>query len=387
MSQLTTKQFRTKTEFMERTNVSLPDKWPIALDIGYSSVKTFSPNSISIFPSYARRIPADFQFASATPDEAIFYKDESEQTWIVGEVAQDMIKAGDTTDSESLLYGRERYENEMFLVIARCGIGLGLTDNQFGGPGNSEIFLQTGLPEMYMNDEPQLRETLAGTHKFSLRIGSGPWVSYEVTFPESHVFVMSQPKGTLFSICVDKEGKFTPEANDYLTGSAIVFDCGFGTLDLFPIESGVVSKGETYSDLGMRRVLQVTSKDIFSKYKVSIPVPSMQKYLETGMVRYIDKRKFESREYPFDNIIENASHAICEEALARLSNAVNLGDYNYLIVTGGTGEAWYHQICEKLKNFSTIKVIPGNQNDGLPFVYSNVRGYYLYRYNKLAGKK
>ena len=32
---------------------------------------------------------------------------------------------------------------------------------------------------------------------------------------------------------------------------------------------------------------------------------------------------------------------------------------------------------------ATLNVVSGNQNDTLPIVYSNVRGYYMYQYNKI----
>ena len=392
MSQFTTKSFRTKTEFTKRKNAKVKGKWHIALDIGYSSVKTFSPNSISIFPSYARKVSSSFSFITTPPAEAILYRDDvTSQMWIVGEVAQNMIEAGDTNDSENILYSRDRYYDEMFLVIARCGMGLGLIANEHGKPDNDEIFLQTGLPEMYLEDESVLKEALSGDHKFSLKIGAGPWTNYEVKLPESHIFVMSQPRGTLYSVCVNDDGKPTADAEELLNKNMIVFDGGFGTLDLFYMrngshDDGVKNNGETYSDLGMKRVLQVASQMIYEQFKVSIPVPSMQKYLEEGVVRYFDKRKLEAKDYSIDEVIENASSKVCKEAIARLTAGVDFGNFRAMIITGGTGEAWFDQMNDRLKA-AGVTIIPGNRNDGLPFVYSNVRGYYLYRYNKLMGDK
>lgn len=388
---LTTKDFRTKTEFIKKKNPKLPGKWHVALDIGYSSVKTFSPNSISIFPSYARKVSPGFSFITTPPDGAILYRDDAtSQTWIVGEVAQNMIEAGDTNDSENILYSRDRYYDEMFLVIARCGMGLGLTSNEYGKPDNDEIFLQTGLPEMYLDDETFLKEALSGDHKFSLKVGAGPWTNYEVKLPESHIFVMSQPRGTLYSVCVNDDGKPTADANELLNQDMIVFDGGFGTLDLFYMRIGVhddgkKSNGETYSDLGMKRVLQVASQKIYEQFKVSIPVPSMQRYLEEGTVRYFDKRKLEAKDYSIDEVIEKASDEVCSEAIARLVAGVDFGNFRAMIITGGTGEAWFYQMNERLKA-AGVNIIPGNRNDGLPFVYSNVRGYFYYRYNKLASE-
>ena len=44
---MNSKDFKTKTFIQPRLNPTVPGKWPIALDIGYSSVKMFSPNMVA----------------------------------------------------------------------------------------------------------------------------------------------------------------------------------------------------------------------------------------------------------------------------------------------------------------------------------------------------
>ena len=61
-------------------------------------------------------------------------------------------------------------------------------------------------------------------------------------------------------------------------------------------------------------------------------------------------------------------------------------DIKYLIMAGGTGIAWYPYFKERLKDIP-LEVIAGNQNSNLPGVYSNARGYYMYRLNQLKAKR
>ena len=384
-----TKRFRTRTEFIERNNGRVPHVWELALDIGYSSVKIFSPNSVASFPSYAKKVPEDFQFAGASPKSTILYRDDKGQTWLVGEVAQDMIKSDDTSDTEGALYGRDRYQDEMFLVIARTGMGLGLMKNRFGEiSATDRVFLQTGLPERYFRgDKDDLTECLTGIHTFELKTGNREWKKFTINLTKNDIRVMEQPKGTLFSICVNNDGSNKQGFEKYLGGSVIIFDAGFGTLDTFGVFNGSVENGETYDNLGMKRVLQETSKMIRDSFGVEVSVPAMQKHLETGTVRYINKRKLESKDYEFGDLLDKASLKVCDEAINKIASSMNVGEYEYFVVTGGTGEAWYQRICERLKGLPTLTVVPGNQNDALPFIYSNVMGYYLYRYNKLRQGK
>lgn len=382
---MNTRKFRTKTEFIARDNSQLPGIWEIAVDIGYGSVKLFSPNTVANFPSYARRVGNDFQFAGKPPKEAILYRDDATgELWLVGEVAQNTMKEGDMTDSESLLYNRDRYTSDMFQVYLFTGLGIAMMKNEYGAPGDSRIVIQTGLPERYLNDADDLKYAFLGEHNFELKVGDGGWNRFSISLSEDDIYVMSQPRGTLFSVCIERDGKWHPDTRKYLGSSVLVFDPGFGTLDVFPIYEGVVQVGETFSDLGMKRVLQETSRLIKEHYDVDVPVPAMQKYLETGKVRYVNRRERKSQEYAFDSLLEKANREVCEEAIRRMDDAVHVGDYNYMIVTGGTGAAWMDQIKEALKNYSSLQILPGNQNDPLPLVYSNVRGYYLYRLNQLA---
>ena len=57
----------------------------------------------------------------------------------------------------------------------------------------------------------------------------------------------------------------------------------------------------------------------------------------------------------------------------------NLIDYDYLLLTGGTGAAWQEIIKQYFAGMETLKIIGGGQNDALSHVFNNVRGYYLYQ--------
>lgn len=380
-----TGKFRTKTSFEPSNNGFLPNKFVSAIDIGYGGVKVFSNNWNILFPFYAKKSDSgEIEFIGETPDSTIFYKDlDTGEIWIIGEFAQNMISTRDTSDSESILYGRDRFSSPMFKVITRAAIALSLRKNEFKGYTGQDIYIETGLPEKYMNDSEELKSVLCGKYnKFALKVGKNDWEEFDFSIDKDKIDVMPQPKGSLFSVCIDRKGQWTKEARTYLKSSILVFDPGFGTLDLFPIISGAVRTGETYPDLGMKRIMQETSKLIKETYDIDVTVPAMQKFLETGMVRY--GRGFESKDYPFGELLEKANKKVCDEALNRINNAYDLSSFDYIIITGGTGAAWLDMIKEKFKGLTTITILYGNQNDSLPMYFSNVRGYYLYRFNILG---
>lgn len=381
-----TSNFKTKTLMLERQNISCDSAWGVALDIGYSAVKGFSPNSVYCFPAYARKITEEMLTLGVPNPEEIRYKDlETGEVWVVGSAAQNMIKQDESKDSTFALYGRNRYYTPMFKVVSRVGLALGMRANSYGNPSGKNLVVQTGLPPAYLkSDTDFLKDVLSGEHKFAIKIASSDWIEFSFTLPLENVRVMAQPMGTLLSISTDNTGKFIPEAKKYFSSNLLIFDPGFGTLDIFNIRNRLIESYETFDDLGMKRVLSETSDEIFKQYKTEIPVPAMQKYLAQGEITIRDRKLRKTTKKAFDDILDAANRKVCEEALARTEDIFNcLFDHDYLVVTGGTGAAWNDIITDHFKDMETLTIIPGNQNDTLPYTFSNVRGYYMYLYSKL----
>jgi len=381
-----TSSFKTKTISIERKNEGVKDSWIIALDIGYSAIKGFSPNSAYCIPSYASKINAPLLALGKAGVHDMMYRDnQTGEIWNVGSSAQESVSIADSKDSVTALYGRNRYFSPMFLVLARVGLGVGMIENRFGSPNGKNLVVQTGLPPAYMKtDTPIIKEALSGPHDFDLKIGDNAWQNFTFYLPEENVKVMAQPMGTLLSISTDQYGKQIPEAAKYFKSHMLIFDPGFGTFDTFDIHNRMIDSYETFDDLGMKRVLQETSSEIFKKYDTEIPVPAMQKYLQSGEFIKTNRKEMTTAKISFADILDSASTKVCMEALERTKSIYNnLFDHNYLVVTGGTGAAWYEKIKEHFAGMETLKIIPGNQNDTLPYIFSNVRGYYMYQLGKL----
>lgn len=383
---MNTQNYKTKTQFIERENGSCKDTWPIALDIGYSSVKLFSPNTVAMFPSYARPF-ADKGTVGQLPKEYIRYTDlESGETWLVGQMAQENVTMNEVIDSDEALFGRQRYYDPMFKVITETALGIGLKKNRFGAPDGRQIIVQTGLPPKCTDNEDMegLKDTIAGRHHFLLKIGSGAPVEFDFTIARNDVFIMLQPMGTLVSVSTDNDHNYTDMANEYFKKNVLIFDPGFGTFDLFELRNHSVKDSQTFFNLGMKQVLLDTIDLIRKKYGQTVTLSSMQKYLETGKIRVYDRKNLVSKEVPFDDLLKEASRNICMAAIDKTNQIYPLMEYDYLIITGGTGAAWETMIRDRLKGMETLRIVGGNQNDNLPLVFSNVRGYYQLRYNKLV---
>lgn len=392
---INTKAFKTRSEIIEKKlpringNNQYKGKTIVALDIGYSGVKGASPNRVFTFPSYAKKTPKDLDVVGKVrPSDIQLRNDKTGECWLVGQAAETMMDQVDiesTTDAS--LYTRYRYDSEVFKVLAMTGMALGL----WGTGSGNDIYLQTGLPATYKDrDEGKIVSALCGDYAVSIKVGSGDWVPFQFTLDENHIDVMEQPQGTLCATAYDNS-VVSQMGKDILRSNSIILDIGFGTEDIFSIRSGYKNAHQTYSDTGMRAVFEAVIKQLqadHKNYALETKIFELQRYMENGEVPYFDADEFQMHNLPFADILEEKNREICDKSIRRLMQDYgNLVGYNYLIVTGGTGESRFEQIKEMLSGLPTLQVLPGNLNtQDLAFSYSNVMGYYMLRHAKLAAE-
>lgn len=205
----------------------------------------------------------------------------------------------------------------------------------------------------------------------------------ERLFP-SDIFVMPQPLGDLTPISIDRNGKPLPDAGKYFHNcKTLVIDPGFGTLDVFVVSNGDVSRIEsgTYPDLAMREVFERTRHEIKDICGEDIPVPVLVSHLEDGKIRVLkDRRSMKRIQFEFSEILERNVRAVCRDALEKLKSVHNyFQDIDFIITAGGTYAAWEKDFNAEFADMDGLEIVPGNINDpSLPHIFDNVRGYYFY---------
>ena len=374
-----TRTVRTQQEIIAKRNMNLPKKWVLGIDAGFSSLKGFAPTKYFCFPSFAHKLDTELQFSN---EQDILYRDDS-GTYLVGASAQNQIGSDDTNETETELYARNRYSNKKFKIILATGLAIGISENLYGKKSDEqEIVVQTGLPTAYiMKDEKSIVKAFCDHYVFELKIGMGNWKKYDIQVKPENVFVMPQPAGTLYSVVVDENGHNLPDAKAFFSKNILIADVGFGTFDPYGLINRKLVLKESLSNIGMRRILAETSGLIRDLYGEDIRVPAMQKYLEKGYIDILDEETMKTESVQIAPLLEKASEMVFQEAVAALKNMTNfIRDYDVLIPTGGTCSLWMDKFVEHFKDMKSLTVIPGNRNDKLPLLYSNVRGYYMFCY-------
>ena len=223
----------------------------------------------------------------------------------------------------------------------------------------------------------------------SLKVGNKDWVDFKFVLDMDHIDVMEQPKGTLCAIAY-KDGELTDLGKQIMKSNTLIHDVGFGTEDDFGIRAGYRDNKDThtFSDTGMKSVFEKTIAQLSADYPIDVKIFEFQKYLVEGKVTYFDQNEMSVNEVDFQQLLLDSNTALCEKSTKRLLQEYdNLMAFNYLVVTGGTGESRFEQIVKFFEKNPRLQVLPGNLNTpDLPFSYSNVIGYYMFRHAKTVSE-
>lgn len=389
---MNTTDYRTRTEIKAEKHAGCQSRWPIALDIGYSGVKGYSQNSLFCFPSYAKRIGKKKDIIGLPAKDEILYHDlETDDVWRVGACAQRSTSINDTSDSQSELFGRHRYSSTLFQVIARTGLGFGMMNTGCGAYNKLPCYLQTGLPPAYLKgpDKQELIDTLSRRHRFALQMGDRS-IPYDFTLKPEDIDVMAQPEGTLMSLSMDDSCRSVRAARDYFSSNLLIADAGFETLDLYELYNRVIRGRETFTNFGMREILNRVCTRANEKHHLSLDQISIQNALETGeVVKYTstpENRKPHKIVYPISDILEEVVKEVCDEAVDKIMSTFNgLDEYKYLVLTGGTFAPWEEMIRDYFGGMDSLTILMGNENcrEHTDLIYTNVRGYYLCMVSRL----
>lgn len=371
-----TKQFRTRQEMNYKTNPKCRD-YIIGLDVGYSSSKVFYENGYLVFPSYIKEIES---VLSPVSDKDIYYRDSDGKIYLIGYNAQELVQSDDTNDTDGELFSRKRYKDKRFQIICNTALALATRNKK----DSRKIVIQSGLPSSYMKgDSKALKNVLSTKSRFELKIGKNHWQEFDLSINPQDIYIMEQPKGALFSALTMDDGNETPDALNVLINNVLVMDIGFGTFDFYGLIGRSVACSESIDTIGMREVLTEAIKQIMNETGEDIRIAAFQRCLDSGKFVFINEDDLSSEEKPLAPILDAANKKVMKTALERAKSVTkSFRDYRYIIIDGGTGEAWYKDICEYLKNLKTIQIWPSNRNDHLPCIYSNARGYYMYRYRR-----
>ena len=382
--------YKTRTSMREENNPMVPGIWSIALDIGYSSVKCMTTNKVFSFPSFVKESDEedyDFFHPGGT---MIRFRNEYGKNYDVGGIALDLANIREVNYNIGTMYGRDWYDTDTYRVCLESSLGLAILSNKKRTYNNESLRVITGLPCKYSDDAGLLKRMITGHHSFDMiSPNSVMWEHFD--FNVADTVIIPQPLGAIWSAGYDNFGKKTTDSDKVLKNNVVVFDGGFGTLDIFGKIGGVTSVRSTYRECGMKEVFLRTVKEIKDKYKEDIPIPMLYRFLdegiihydepckEDGIINYSDPDTYTRKTVDISDILLKNSMIIAKNALQYLLKDTNqLSAYKAVILSGGSAAAWSEFIGKAVSALGVSVINANRNNTSLDPIFNNVRGYYMF---------
>ncbi len=372
--------YTTKTEIIPCKNPDTPVQWTTAIDYGSSAVKGFAPNKVFCFSSCAR-LSESIEEAPGVSDNEIILRDGGE-TWLIGDLACNQTAPEGTASSEEST--REK-DDEIFAfqAVMKAGLGIALLDNNLRQYKGEAIIIRACLPSVYAADSmfcSRFMNLMAGDYSFELKIGREDFIPLKFRIDPNNIGVCSQSMGGALSAVTERDASFMPGAVKILESKTLVFNAGFKALDLFDLPGSYNWKSLTLPNLGMYEVFRITADAVNNLYRLNIDASKMQEVLSKEYLTEHEVMNGVPLKAGIEYLLGMYSKWVLGNALFQLDHITNtMRGYEYLIVSGGAGEAWFPSIKASYSNRKQLTVISANRNDtSLSNVYSNVRGIYLH---------
>ena len=309
----------------------------LSVDVGFGYEKAIynSPKNRIQFPSIVKKVAAfENSIIGGSEDYQVSIKEEKDS-----EITYAYVGVAGLTHR-----GTRRWEDKGALDIESIKLLVCTAAVLLDAASDSNLCV--GLPLSYYNDL-EIREKLRNAFrsmKAFVKVGKK---EKEVCF--SDIKVYAQGAGAYFSSLFNIDGTIKDEK--LLSESIAIIDIGFRTFDYLYVvmgENGHVSLSELCGSLeeyGMNRALQITAKNINTKYSASVSANEVEKAIFWNSY----SGKLKNPDVAIAPYFEAAKKELVQEIVSELGRKWqdSVKDLAAIIVTGGGGVELFELIKEQ----------------------------------------
>lgn len=326
----------------------------VSIDPGFDSLKVVAGGKTFKIPFSVQETDERKLTDYRIRNDFILYREPSGATYRVGSYARELIyenKNQQNLDSQmNIFYSESRFTSAEFLVGLRVALALALECCNINPNENPEIYLMVALPHAVRQKyAAAVVGNCAGHHKFSMVHGTKPEVNYEFVILENHVFTVSQTIAAIIGETSDDNGNINDDRFFYLTnGPTLVLDGGYYTMGLVSVsKGGSVDDSMTESDTNhaMKNV-NIAIANAIKEHRPDVKHFQMEYLIQNeGKIRYMHEGK--AATIDLVQLREEKIQEVCSSLIEHLNEKYNnLLDFNYVLVAGGTGAAFYQQLFD-----------------------------------------
>ena len=326
----------------------------IAIDPGFDSLKVIANGIVFKFPFNVVETDERKMSDYALRNDFLLYKSPLGTTYRVGQYAREMLFENKRSSEDGMqnFYTEQRFISDSFSVGLNVAIALSIVKaGLYLQQDTLDIHLIVALPHACRN---QFASTIigkaSGLHEFNLRCGTHAEQSFSFSISSDHIKTVSQTIAAILGETSDEYGNIDAEKAHYLTeGPTLVLDGGYYTFGMVVVSrGGSVDDTLTESDTthAMKNVnLQITSA--IASVRPDIKHYAIEYLLskEDGKLRYMKDGHAEVLSLP--ELRTEKQREVCADFIQYLNQKYNnLLDVKYVLVTGGTGACYYHQMLQ-----------------------------------------
>lgn len=336
----------------------------LAIDPGFDSVKIVANGKIFKFPFNAVETDERKMSDYGSRKGFVLYKDENGATWRVGQYARGIIFDNKTVEGQEDLmrefYTEERFISNEFTVGIRSAIAMaidetGLYPEQDGLDIRVIVALPHAVRKKYASTIIGL---VAGEHSYYMTFDNSKEKPYHFSIQESCVYTVSQTIAAILGETSDDNGCINEEKYFYLSnGPTLVIDGGYYTTGLVPVSRGGSvddARAESNTHYAMKNANIAVAQEIADR-RPDIKHYTVEYLLSQneGTLRYLDKGKVAMID--LSTIREEKLKALCASFIKYLNKKYdNLLDFQYVLITGGTGACFFSQMLDYYKNMGLM---------------------------------
>jgi len=239
-----------------------------------------------------------------------------------------------------IAYGIAKYAKEISMDLTKADDA-----NKF------KVLAGVALPNDWVKQlEPEIKKMLAGDHYFEIQTQDGIF-KINFTVNEKGILVASQAQCALLGLLYDDAGNNSDNLNVLDNLPAIIVDGGYKTIGIFLLTVAQnVASSESNTDFAMGNVHKKMAKIIREDYGrdniMDFQIPAL---LENGgFINYLEEDttgRMISKRLDLEELKNAELGQTCKELIDYLNEKFeDLLDVKSLIITGGTGAAYYNQI-------------------------------------------
>ena len=301
----------------------------------------------------------------------------SNKEYLVGELARKSLNEKAEREEfmakHDMMDSKNRFETTDFEVNLMTCIGVAIVryakesvarhlkpEIDITNPNDVEgcrFYIGVALPNDWVDDVgPTVKKYIIGEHEYTVDMEDG---SYKLRFSvgNNNVFCTSQAVCALIGTAYNDAGKLIPGCSTLQNLPAIIIDGGYRTMGIFQLTTANrVSAAESNTDFAMGNVYKEVAEILKNKYGRrnihDFMIPEI--IASGGAVNYLTHSKENEDEtisstVDVNKIVAEVRENVCSELISYLDAKYdNFLETKQIIVTGGTGAAYYEQINEYL---------------------------------------